>query len=64
MPFPTANTFANLPPPHPTPCCRLAQKLVVSKVRAAVPIRKCVVSGGGSLAGHLDDFFEVRWRPM
>ena len=43
------------------PLAWLCQRLVAAKVRAALGIRRCVVSGGGSLAGHLDDFYEVRW---
>ena len=31
-----------------------------SKIRAALGIMSTIISGGGSLAGHLDDFFEVR----
>jgi len=37
----------------------LAQKLVFSKVREAVGVRGTIISGGGSLAAHLDDFFEA-----
>ncbi|GIL51023.1 hypothetical protein Vafri_6984 [Volvox africanus] len=37
----------------------LASKLVYGKVREALGIRKTVVSGGGSLAAHLDDFYEA-----
>ena len=29
------------------------------KIRQAIGIKDIVVSGGGSLAAHLDDFFEV-----
>lgn len=39
--------------------CRLASKLMYGKIRAAVGVRRAVVSGGGSLQPHLDDFFEV-----
>lgn len=39
--------------------CRLGQALVYNKIRQAVGIKDIVVSGGGSLATHLDDFFEV-----
>jgi hypothetical protein len=39
--------------------CRLGQALVYKKIRQAVGIKNVVVSGGGSLATHLDDFFEV-----
>ena len=38
---------------------RVAGKLVYGKIRAAVGVRRAVVSGGGSLQPHLDDFFEV-----
>jgi hypothetical protein len=44
---------------HAIPC-RLCQRLVAAKVRTALGIRGCVISGGGSLATHLDDFYEVR----
>lgn len=33
--------------------------VLLCQVRAALGIRKTVVSGGGSLAGHLDLFFEA-----
>ncbi len=33
-------------------------------VRAALGIMKCVVSGGGSLAAHLDDFYEAAGLPV
>ena len=39
--------------------CRLGQILVFSKIRAALGIMSTIISGGGSLATHLDDFFEV-----
>ena len=39
--------------------CRLAKKLVYGKIRAALGVSKCVVSGGGSLQPHLDEFYEV-----
>ena len=39
--------------------CRLGQILVFSKIRAALGIMSTVISGGGSLAAHLDDFYEV-----
>ena len=39
--------------------CRLAQKLVYGKIREALGVRRCVVSGGGSLQPHLDEFYEV-----
>ncbi len=42
----------------------LAQKLVTSKIRTALGVKKCVVSGGGSLAPHLDDFFEAVGLPV
>jgi len=42
----------------------LAQKLVTSKIKTALGVRKCVVSGGGSLAPHLDDFFEAVGIPV
>ena len=39
--------------------CRLAKKLVYGKIRGALGVSKCVVSGGGSLQPHLDEFYEV-----
>lgn len=39
--------------------CRLGQILVYKKIRHAMGIKNTVVSGGGSLAAHLDDFFEL-----
>ena len=47
-----------------TPLHWLAHRLVLSKIRAALGIRGCVVSGGGSLAPHLDDFFEAVGLPV
>ena len=38
---------------------RLGQILVYAKIRQAMGIKDTVISGGGSLAAHLDDFFEV-----
>ncbi len=38
---------------------RLAKKLVYGKIRGALGVSKCVVSGGGSLQPHLDEFYEV-----
>ena len=38
----------------------LCQLLVAAKVRTALGVKACVVSGGGSLATHLDEFYEVR----
>lgn len=37
---------------------RLGAALVYGKVRAALGIRRAAISGGGSLAPHLDDFYE------
>ncbi|KXZ51078.1 hypothetical protein GPECTOR_14g62 [Gonium pectorale] len=54
-----------------TPVHALASKLVYGKIREALGVRKTVISGGGSLAAHLDDFYETiglqartrqRWR--
>jgi long-chain acyl-CoA synthetase len=42
----------------------LFRKLVASKVRDALGIRGIVVSGGGSLAAHLDDFYECIGLPV
>lgn len=36
----------------------------MSQVRAALGIRKTVVSGGGSLASHLDLFYEAVGLPV
>jgi long-chain acyl-CoA synthetase len=44
--------------------CRLGQVLVFGKIRAALGIMSTVISGGGSLAPHLDDFFEVLALPV
>ena len=41
------------------PLHRLADRLVCSKVRAGLGVRKAVVSGGGALAPHLDDWYEA-----
>ncbi|GBF88603.1 long-chain-fatty-acid-ligase [Raphidocelis subcapitata] len=41
------------------PIHRIADALVFAKVRAALGIRKTIVSGGGSLPRHIDDFFEA-----
>lgn len=38
---------------------RLAGRLVYQKIRDALGIQQAVVSGGGSLQPHLDDFFEA-----
>ena len=38
--------------------CRLAAAIVYGKVRAALGIQRAAISGGGSLAPHLDDFYE------
>eukprot|EP00198_Chlamydomonas_reinhardtii_P001953 XP_001691289.1 long-chain-fatty-acid CoA ligase [Chlamydomonas reinhardtii] len=37
----------------------LASVLVYRKVREALGVRRTVISGGGSLAAHLDDFYEA-----
>jgi long-chain acyl-CoA synthetase len=42
----------------------MCQRLVVAKVRTALGIRSCVISGGGSLAAHLDDFYESIGLPV
>lgn len=39
--------------------CRIAKKLVYGKIRGALGVTKCVVSGGGSLQPHLDEFYEI-----
>ncbi|KAG2495193.1 hypothetical protein HYH03_006799 [Edaphochlamys debaryana] len=46
------------------PLQALASKLVYSKIREALGVRKTVISGGGSLAAHLDDFFEAIGVPV
>lgn len=38
---------------------RLAGRLVYQKIREALGVQQAVVSGGGSLQPHLDDFFEA-----
>ncbi|GLC36919.1 hypothetical protein PLESTB_000178300 [Pleodorina starrii] len=47
-----------------TPLHWLARKLVYGKIREALGVRKTVVSGGGSLASHLDDFYETLGLPV
>ncbi|PSC68813.1 putative acyl-activating enzyme chloroplastic [Micractinium conductrix] len=42
----------------------LFQRLVAAKVRTALGIRGCVVSGGGSLSPHLDVFYESIGLPV
>eukprot|EP00798_Chlamydomonas_sp_ICE-L_P017421 gene17421-23723_t len=42
-----------------TPVYSLAQKMVFTKVKEAVGVKNNIVCGGGSLAPHLDDFFEA-----
>jgi len=42
----------------------LSQRLVGAKVRAALGVKGCIISGGGSLAAHLDDFFEAIGVPV
>eukprot|EP00899_Mesostigma_viride_P006804 jgi/Mesvir1/16124/Mv08408-RA.1 len=37
----------------------LAEKLLFSKMRDLIGIKQCVISGGGSLSEHLDDFYEM-----
>lgn len=37
----------------------LAGRLVYGKIRVALGVRRAVVSGGGSLQPHIDDFFEA-----
>ncbi|KAG2429023.1 hypothetical protein HXX76_011265 [Chlamydomonas incerta] len=41
------------------PLQALASVLVYRKVREALGVRRTVISGGGSLAAHLDDFYEA-----
>lgn len=47
-----------------TPLYALAQNLVFSKVRAALGVRKTIVSGGGSLPPHLDSWYEALGLPV
>lgn len=42
----------------------LARTLIWSKVRAALGVRRTVVSGGGSLSGHLDLWYEALGLPV
>ncbi|GFR52124.1 hypothetical protein Agub_g14639 [Astrephomene gubernaculifera] len=46
------------------PLHALAGVLVYGKIRAALGVRKNVISGGGSLAAHLDDFYEALGLPV
>lgn len=46
------------------PLALLARRLVFAKVLQGLNIRKGVISGGGSLAEHLDDFFEAAGLPV
>ncbi|CAL8470153.1 g9695 [Coccomyxa elongata] len=46
------------------PLYRLGQVLVFGKIRAALGIMSTVISGGGSLARHLDDFYEALALPV
>jgi len=41
------------------PLYKLAKKLVFSGIRSKINIQRVVVSGGGSLAQYLEDFFET-----
>ena len=34
------------------------------KIRSALGVVRCVVSGGGSLSLHLDDFYETLGLPV
>ena len=43
---------------------RLAKALVYSKVRSELGVQKAVICGGGSLAPHLDDFYESLELPV
>eukprot|EP00879_Flechtneria_rotunda_P005441 GHRR01005734.1.p1 GENE.GHRR01005734.1~~GHRR01005734.1.p1 ORF type:complete len:588 (+),score=208.21 GHRR01005734.1:736-2499(+) len=63
-PSAAANLTAMLTVTLLTPIYALAQRLVFSKVRAALGIKRTVVSGGGSLAAHLDLFFEALGLPV
>lgn len=41
------------------PLAALADRLAFAKVRSGLGVRKGVISGGGSLQLHLDDFYEA-----
>ncbi|UPR04413.1 long-chain-fatty-acid CoA ligase [Chloropicon primus] len=41
------------------PIHALANKLVYSKIRDQIKISRTIVSGGGALSEHLEDFFEI-----
>ena len=41
------------------PVHQLATKLVYGKIKAAIGIKKTIISGGGAIGSHLDDFFEI-----
>jgi hypothetical protein len=40
-------------------CFMSMTRFCTRQVREALGVRRTIISGGGSLAGHLDDFFEV-----
>lgn len=37
---------------------------LLAQIREALGIRKTVISGGGALAAHLDDFYEALGLPV
>ena len=58
--------------PSPTPACRrasmpalrrLAQDVILDELREELGLAGWVISGGGSLAAHLEDFYEARATP-
>jgi long-chain acyl-CoA synthetase len=46
------------------PLYKLAQAAVFKKIREQLGITRAVISGGGSLAAHLDDFYEAAELPV
>ena len=51
--------FARVVAAITAPLHRLAEKSVYPKVREGLAIKSAIVSGGGSLPSHLDDFYET-----
>ncbi|MEW5313818.1 MAG: hypothetical protein WDW38_005355 [Sanguina aurantia] len=47
-----------------TPVHALATQLVFGRVRSALGVKQVAISGGGSLASHLDDFYEAIGLPV
>lgn len=38
--------------------------VLFDKMRSTLGVAKCVISGGGTLAPHLEDFYEVLGLPV